>query len=219
MFRSAPQSFTGRSATNVGRSTPGTQASRIAFLPGNRALRRTQVQECGRILAVASDVLESSTIPAPALNRPSVAMSTPLVTQEKFVRAFVDIVINQRRHHMLDDFISIDILEYRPFILSDRSESRDFGQDLRKVLTAFADLRVDVAHVVNAPGRMAVSLDLHGRNTGPLPGRAVPTLQFASWSAMAMLTLTEGRISEIRGVSDRYGMRRQLGLHEAGDSC
>lgn len=146
-------------------------------------------------------------------------MSTLLVTQEKLVHAFVDTVINQRRLRMLDDFISIDILEYRPFILSDWSESRDFAQDLGRVLAAFAELHVDVAHIVNAPGRIAVGLDLHGRNTGPLPGRDMPTLQSASWSAIAMLKLTEGRICEIRGVSDRYGMRRQLGLHEAGETC
>lgn len=139
-------------------------------------------------------------------------MSEPLFRQEALVRSFVDLVMNQRQLRLLPDFISLDILEYSPFILSASHDSRDFAHDIQRVFTAFADLSIAVSQVINAPGRVALRFTLAGCNTGPLPWTAQPTQRRAAWSAMAMLTLEGGRISEIRGVADRFSMLDQLGL-------
>ncbi len=139
-------------------------------------------------------------------------MSDPLTQQESLVRSFVDLILNQRQLRLLPDFVSLDILEYSPFILSAVHEAQDFAHDVACVLTAFADLRITVGQVVSSPGRVALSFALAGRNTGPLPWTAQPTQRQASWAAMAMLSIEDGRISEIRGVSDRHSMLHQLGL-------
>lgn len=139
-----------------------------------------------------------------------------LLQQEQLVRSFVDQVINRRQVLLLPDFVSLDILEYSPFILLGAHEGRDFAQDIRRVLTAFDDLHMAITGLVNAPGRVAVGLDLSGRNTGPLPWTLQPTRRHAAWSAMAMLHIEDGRIGAIRGIADRHSMLHQLGLASPG---
>lgn len=139
-------------------------------------------------------------------------MIDPLVQQEVLVRSFIERILNQRQTQLLPDYVSLDILDYSPFILSAAHESRHFGHDVERLLTAFSDLRVTVRGMVSAPGRVAISFELSGRNTGPLPWTGGPTQRIAAWSAMALVGVAQGRISAIRGVSDRHSMLEQLGL-------
>jgi predicted ester cyclase len=135
-----------------------------------------------------------------------------LIQQETLVRSFIDLVLNKRQLRLLPDFVSLDILDYSPFILAAAHEARDFAHDVHRLLAAFEDLRIEVEQIVNAPGRVALSFALSGCNTGPLPFAAQPTQRRAVWNAMAIFRFDEARISEIRGVSDRSSMLQQLGL-------
>jgi len=139
-------------------------------------------------------------------------MSNLLLRQELLARSFFDLILNKRQLHLLPDFLSLDILESGPFIFSAAHEARDFAQDVRSILAAFDDLRIEVEQVISEPGRVALSVALSGCNTGPLPFAAGPTQRRATWKAIAILGIHDRRISTIRGVSDRASMLQQLGI-------
>ena len=124
------------------------------------------------------------------------------------------LVLNKRQLRLLTDFVSLDILEYSPFLLSAAHEAQDFAQDAQRLLAAFADLRITIGQLIDSPGRVALIFSLSGCNTGPLPWAAQPTLRHASSPAMGMLGIEGGRISEIRGIADRCALLQQLGLSD-----
>src|SRR6266508_3333768 len=78
---------------------------------------------------------------------------------------------------------------------------------------AFPDLRMEVVHDYELPGRIVVAFFMHGRHTGPLatPLGTVPATGRAVTNRVTdILTLTDGRISDIWVISDDLGLLHQL---------
>jgi predicted ester cyclase len=139
-------------------------------------------------------------------------MPDVLFQQELLVRGFIDEVLNQRRVHQITDYVDLDAIEYKAFIVSDGLQGDNFRGDIERLLGAFSALRVEVLHIVNATDQIAVRLNLSGRHTGALPQAPQPSMRAATWDAIAVLRLRAGRIVELNGVADRLRMLQQLGM-------
>lgn len=76
---------------------------------------------------------------------------------------------------------------------------------------AFPDLRHVIEDVVAAEDSIAVRFILHGTQTGnflglPATGKAIAV------SAIAILSISDGKVTELKGVFDQFGMMQQLGV-------
>ncbi|WP_250006735.1 ester cyclase [Actinoplanes sp. M2I2] len=88
----------------------------------------------------------------------------------------------------------------------------------RGLHAAVAGQRREILDVLTAgPDRVAVAFVVRGRHVGPLPSRlgtVPPTGRDVEMSVIDLFTLSGGRITEVRAVSDELGML--IGLGAAG---
>ncbi|MGI5139424.1 MULTISPECIES: ester cyclase [unclassified Streptomyces] len=82
---------------------------------------------------------------------------------------------------------------------------------MRQQLDAFDPLTVRVEELIGEGDRVVARVTQRGVHTGTHPRMPEPTGRSFENEAIWVLTLTEGRISEIRAVSDRLGFFLQLG--------
>ncbi len=78
----------------------------------------------------------------------------------------------------------------------------------KSVQGSLADPQRKVVDVVDAGDKIAVAFRLSGRHVGPIAtaaGEVAPTGQHISMQVIDILTLTQGRISEIVMVADELG--------------
>jgi steroid delta-isomerase-like uncharacterized protein len=85
------------------------------------------------------------------------------------------------------------------------------GQFGRAFYAGFPDMRHIIDEVVVADPHVTVRFTLRGTNTGafmqiPATGKSVNV------SAMALLTVEDGRVTHLRAMFDQAGMLRQLGV-------
>lgn len=83
----------------------------------------------------------------------------------------------------------------------------------RQQLDAFGELRLAPQELIAEDDRVVARLTVSGRHTGTHPRMPSPTNRTFSVEQIWIFTVSEGRISEIRAVSDRLGMFAQLGWH------
>jgi ketosteroid isomerase-like protein len=89
----------------------------------------------------------------------------------------------------------------------------------REVQAAFEDLEREVLAVADAGERVAVAFRMGGRQVGTLTtsaGPLPPTGQVLRLRVIDLLTLTDGRISEIVMVADELGALAALGAVRVG---
>jgi ketosteroid isomerase-like protein len=85
----------------------------------------------------------------------------------------------------------------------------------RAVLATYGSVEREVIDVVEAPGKVVVAFRLRGTHIGPLNtslGVAPPTGKPVEMRVIDILTLSDGRISEITMVADELTGLHQLGL-------
>jgi len=90
----------------------------------------------------------------------------------------------------------------------------DLVQRARMLQGAFTDLRIEVVHDYELPNRIVVAFFMHGRHTGPFVtalGTVPATGREVTQRITDILTLTDGRISEIWVIADDLGVLQQLG--------
>jgi predicted ester cyclase len=90
----------------------------------------------------------------------------------------------------------------------------DLVQRARMLQDAFTDLRMEVVHDYELPNRIVVAFFMHGRHTGPFVtavGTLAPTGKPVTQRVTDILTLTDGRISDIWVIADELGVLQQLG--------
>ena len=78
---------------------------------------------------------------------------------------------------------------------------------------AFADLGHQVLERVQTPDKLVIAFLMTGRHVGPLPsalGEVPPTGRDVRIRTIDVLTLTDGRISEVVVVSDELGLLADL---------
>ena len=84
----------------------------------------------------------------------------------------------------------------------------------RQVNQAYSELRIELIDTVSAPARFVVAFQMLGRHTGPLAtplGTVAPTGREVRIRTIDVLTLDEGRISEVVVVGDELGTLIGLG--------
>ena len=76
---------------------------------------------------------------------------------------------------------------------------------------AFPDLTHDVQEVLAEEDRVAVRFRLTGTNTGDFMGHA-PSGKTIDVGALVFMTISSGRVVDMRGEFDQLGLMQQLGL-------
>jgi SnoaL-like polyketide cyclase len=89
----------------------------------------------------------------------------------------------------------------------------------RSVQAMLADVSREVLDVADAGGKIAVAFRMTGRQVGPMPtaaGTVAPTGARLSLRVIDILTITDGRISEITMVADELGGLAAIGAVRVG---
>lgn len=85
---------------------------------------------------------------------------------------------------------------------------------IRAMQRAYSGLRHELVARVDAPGKLVIAFRLRGTHTGPLAtlfGELAPTGRAFEVRVIDILTLTDGRISEVTMVADELGQLAALG--------
>jgi ketosteroid isomerase-like protein len=84
----------------------------------------------------------------------------------------------------------------------------------RVLHAAHSDIRAELLQVLAAPEHVVVAFVMHVRHTGPLPtplGTLPATGRAAAARTIDILTVRDGKITDITVVADELGMLTQLG--------
>ncbi|MEV4438142.1 ester cyclase [Streptomyces sp. NPDC049577] len=121
------------------------------------------------------------------------------------------LALNERRLSDLPRYVAPDVIDHNKIIHGEPDEPGAAFDGFRQQLEAFGELRLELRQCVAEGDTVVVRLTVSGKNTGSHPRMPVPTHRPFEVEQIWMLTLADGRISEIRAVSDRLGMFLQLG--------
>jgi ketosteroid isomerase-like protein len=91
----------------------------------------------------------------------------------------------------------------------------------RSLQAAYSGINAEVLEVVAAPGRVVVAFLMHVRHTGPLPtslGELPATGREAVARTIDILSVRDGRVTDIIVVADELGLLTQLGAVRLGGS-
>ncbi|NUO98917.1 MAG: SnoaL-like domain-containing protein [Nonomuraea sp.] len=126
------------------------------------------------------------------------------------VTEFFD-AINERRLDDLGAYMAADVVDHNKIIFGEPDEPGAAFEGIRMQLDAFDPFHIEVEEVVAEGEKVVARIRMTGTHSGTHPRMPVPTGRSFEVEAIFLLTLREGRISEIRAVSDRLGMFFQLG--------
>ncbi|GAA2308378.1 hypothetical protein GCM10010149_68090 [Nonomuraea roseoviolacea subsp. roseoviolacea] len=125
------------------------------------------------------------------------------------IRGFVT-ALNERRLDDLHDFLAADVVDHNKIIFGEPDEPGAAFEGIRMQLDAFDPFHLSVEEVVEDGNRVVARLLMTGTHSGHHPRMPEPTGKSFTVEAIFIFTLRDGRISEIRAVSDRLGMFAQL---------
>jgi predicted ester cyclase len=131
-------------------------------------------------------------------------------TNEAVVRGLFD-ALNRRALEELADYLAAGVVDHNKIIHGEPDEPGAAFEGLRMQLDAFDPYRVTVEELVCDGDRVAARITQTGTHSGAHPRMPRPTGRTFRNEAMFLFTLAGGRITEIRGVSDRLGLFLQLG--------
>ncbi|MGW2214252.1 ester cyclase [Nonomuraea sp. NPDC001684] len=119
--------------------------------------------------------------------------------------------VNERRLDDLGDYLTPDVVDHNKIIFGEPDEPGAAFEGIRMQLDAFDPFHIEVEEVVAEGDRLVARLRMTGTHSGTHPRMPTPTGRSFDVEAIFLVTLREGRISEIRAVSDRLGLFLQLG--------
>ena len=119
--------------------------------------------------------------------------------------------LNERRVDDLPRYLRPDVIDHNKIIHGEADEPGAAFEGFRQQLAAFSEFRVDPQQYVVDGDTVVTRLVASGVHTGHHPRMPEPTGRAFSVEQIWMFTVRDGRISEIRAVSDRLGMFVQLG--------
>ncbi|MEV6685705.1 ester cyclase [Streptomyces sp. NPDC051130] len=129
---------------------------------------------------------------------------------EKVVRGFFE-AVSERRLEDLPQFMAHDVVDHNKIIHGEADEPGAAFDGLRQQLAAFDPLTIRVEEVISDGERVVARLTQRGVNGGAHPRMPEPTGRSFENEAIWVLRVRDGKISEIRAVSDRLGLFLQLG--------
>ncbi|MEV6672140.1 ester cyclase [Streptomyces sp. NPDC051162] len=119
--------------------------------------------------------------------------------------------VGDRRLEDLPRFMARDVVDHNKIIHGEADEPGAAFEGLRQQVVAFDPLTVRVDELIGEGDRVVARVTQHGAHVGTHPRMPEPTGRSFANEAIWIFTLAEGKITEIRAVSDRLGLFLQLG--------
>ena len=119
--------------------------------------------------------------------------------------------LNERRLAELPAYMAADVIDHNKIIFGEADEPGAAFDGFRQQLDAFGEGRLESAELIAEGDRVVARLTVSGVHTGYHPRMPAPTNRAFEVEQIWIFTMRDGRIGEIRAVSDRLGMFLQLG--------
>ena len=131
-------------------------------------------------------------------------------SNKKVVTSFFA-ALNDRRMDLVAGYLASDVVDHNKIIFGEPDEPGAALDGFRRQLDAFGTGRLDLVELVAEDARVVARVLASGEHTGYHPRMPEPTHRRFEIEQIWIFTIRNGRIAEIRGVSDRLGMFLQLG--------
>ncbi|MEU1308803.1 ester cyclase [Streptomyces cinnamoneus] len=118
--------------------------------------------------------------------------------------------INERRLADLPDYLAPDVVDHNKVIHGEPDEPGAAFDAFAQQMAAFGNARMEARQYVAEGDTVVARLMVSGTHTGAHPRMPEPTHRSFEVEQIWIFTVADGRISEIRAVSDRLGMFVQL---------
>ncbi|MBT2457994.1 ester cyclase [Streptomyces sp. ISL-86] len=119
--------------------------------------------------------------------------------------------VSDRRLEDLPRFVAADVVDHNKIIHGEADEPGAAFEGLRQQVAAFDPLTVRVDELIGEADRVVARVTQSGVHGGVHPHMPEPTGRSFENEAIWIFTLADGRITQIRAVSDRLGLFLQLG--------
>ena len=120
-------------------------------------------------------------------------------------------IINEHRVADLPDYLALNVVDHNKIIRGEADEPGAAFDGFAQQLAAFGDARMDPQELIAEGDRVVVRLMASGIHTGFHPRMPNPTGRRFEVEQIWIFTLADGKVTEIRAVSDRFSMFPQLG--------
>ncbi|WP_327068186.1 ester cyclase [Kitasatospora sp. NBC_01302] len=137
-------------------------------------------------------------------------MQAAAPTNKQVVEGFFQ-AVNERRLGDLAQYMALDVIDHNKIIFGEEDEPGAAFDGFRQQLDAFGEGRMRPDALVAEGDTVVARMTVTGIHTGYHPRMPEPTGRAFEVEQIWWLTVTDGRISQIRAVSDRLGMFVQLG--------
>ncbi|QRX95341.1 ester cyclase [Streptomyces noursei] len=119
--------------------------------------------------------------------------------------------LNDARVAELGDYLAADVVDHNKVIHGEPDEPGAAFAAIATQLAALAPYRARIDELIAEGDRVVARITQSGVSSGAHPRMPVPTGRSFENEAIFVFTVADGRIGEIRGVSDRLGLFLQLG--------
>ncbi|MEV7182086.1 ester cyclase [Kitasatospora sp. NPDC093679] len=119
--------------------------------------------------------------------------------------------LNEARTADLGDYLAADVVDHNKIIHGEPDEPGAAFAAIGMQLTALKPYRARIDELIAEGDRVVARITQSGVSSGTHPRMPVPTGRAFENEAIFVFTVVDGRITEIRGVSDRLGLFLQLG--------
>ncbi|WP_033821994.1 ester cyclase [Kitasatospora sp. MBT63] len=118
--------------------------------------------------------------------------------------------LNECRIDDLGDYLAADVIDHNKIIHGEPDEPGAAFAAIETQLTALAPYRAEIDRLTAEGDTVVARITQSGVSSGAHPRMPRPTGRSFRNEAIFEFTVRDGRISEIRGVSDRLGLFLQL---------
>jgi ketosteroid isomerase-like protein len=119
--------------------------------------------------------------------------------------------LNETRLDDLGDYLAADVIDHNKIVHGEPDEPGAAFAAIALQLTALAPYRARVEELIAEGDRVVARVTQSGSSSAAHPRMPEPTGRSFENEAIFVFTLRDGRISELRGISDRLGLFLQLG--------
>jgi steroid delta-isomerase-like uncharacterized protein len=127
------------------------------------------------------------------------------------VRRLFD-AINNRATDRLPELVAADVVDHNAVIFMQPEGPGGVEEGLRMLFAGFPDLTIRIEELIAEADHVMARLVMSGTNTGDYRGLPEPTNRHFENEAIAIFTIDNGKVREIRGTADRLSMLIQLGI-------
>jgi len=132
------------------------------------------------------------------------AEKTKLERNKAIVRGYMDEVLNKGNLDVFDSYISADVVF---------NGSKDLKQQLssnKALRTAFPDLHLIIEDQIAEGDKVVTRVTFEGTHKGEFRG-AAPTGKLVRYSGIAIDTIVDGKVVEMRHLADTLSLLHQIG--------